>query len=183
MAKMEWLCLLRVAMYWDAHAYTDVTDTSTEFWVLLPYSERRVAGCALSYRVVTSLPLCSSTNFSLEVTRSCCKVIAVGTPAIRHTCQHFPRSAICHYCPHRIGITLHLTPPYQIPTKILCVRFSFLHQATGNNYRQWEKWVVNHNFLIITDYYEVSYRLFHAVSTKMIRMFIYIVLAFVDSII
>jgi len=55
-------------MYWDAHACNDVTDTSTEYRVHLSYSERRVAGCALSYRVVTSLPLCSSINFSLEVT-------------------------------------------------------------------------------------------------------------------
>jgi len=67
MANLEWLlCLLRVAMYWDAHAYNDVTDTSTECRVHLPYSEWRVAGCALSYRVVTSLPL----NFQFQVLRA-----------------------------------------------------------------------------------------------------------------
>ena len=32
MANLEWLlCLLRVAMYCDAHACNDVTDTSTEY--------------------------------------------------------------------------------------------------------------------------------------------------------
>ena len=57
MANLEWLCLLRAAMYWDAHTCNDVADTSTAYGVHLPYSEWRVAGCAISYRVVTSLPL------------------------------------------------------------------------------------------------------------------------------
>ena len=63
MANLEWLlCLLRVAMYWDAHACNDVTDTSTEYRVHLLYSEWRVVGCALSYD----------------------KVISGGPPAIRY---------------------------------------------------------------------------------------------------
>jgi len=57
MANLEWLCLLRSAMYWDAHACNYVADSSTEYRVHLPYSEWRVAGCAFAYRVVTSLPL------------------------------------------------------------------------------------------------------------------------------
>jgi len=67
MANLEWLlCLLRVAMYWDAHACNDVTDTSTEYSIHLSYNEWRVAGCAISYCVVTSLPLCSR-SFTVEV--------------------------------------------------------------------------------------------------------------------
>jgi len=124
-----------------------------------------------------------------ETAENWIQIAATSMLRNRQSCSSrmcWSRELICHlplYCLHRMGITLHLTPPYQIPTKILCVRFLFLHQATGNTYRQWEKWVVNHNFLIITDYYEVSYHLFHAISTKMIRIFIYIGLTFVDSII
>ena len=64
-------------MYWDAHACNDVADTSTEYRVHLPFSEWRVAGCALAYRVVTSLPL------KKLLSRSCHKVISGGPPAIR----------------------------------------------------------------------------------------------------
>jgi hypothetical protein len=39
------------------------------------------------------------------------------------------------------------------------------------------------NFLIITDYYEVYYHLFHTINTKMIMLCAYVGLTFVDSII
>jgi len=82
MANLKWLlCLLRVTMYWDAHACNDVTDTSTECNIHLSYSDWRVAGCALSYRVVTLLPLCSR---KVLLSKSWDNVISVGTPAIRH---------------------------------------------------------------------------------------------------
>jgi len=58
---------------------SQIRAPNTEF--IIPYSEWCVAGSALSYRVVTSLPLCSR---EVLLSRLCYKVIAVDTPDVRH---------------------------------------------------------------------------------------------------
>ena len=97
----------------------------------------------------------------------------------------FPKSAICH-CIVSIVSGLHHIQHHQtkFPPRF-CVYVSYVStQATGNAYRQWKKkWVVNHK---LSYYHGLLWSLLPLIprnNTKLIRMFMYIGLTFLDSII